>query len=144
MRNNRVEYNGTLGTIGILALAVILLSIFVGCATKPVSLEEAKSILDSTVHLVLKDTKGESLEIGSGFFVRPGLIVTNLYVVEGADSGYAKLVGKETEHHIEEITRIEGHGLALLKVPAPGVKHLPLGDSDAVKWQPRLCSGKLA
>lgn len=127
-----VKYNGTLGTIGTLAGAVILLSIFAGCATKSVSFEKA-NILDSTVHLVLKDAKGESLEIGSGFFVRPGMVVTNLYVVEGADSGYAKLVGKKTEYRIEEITRIEECGLALLKVPAPGVKPLPLGDSEAVK-----------
>ena len=131
MENNIVEYNGTLGTIGILALGVILLSNFAGCATKSVSFEKA-NILDSTVHLVLKDAKGQS-KIGSGFFVRPELVVTNLYVVKGADSGYAKLVGKETKHDIEEITHIKECGLALLKVPAPGVKPLPLGDSEAVK-----------
>ena len=139
IKNNIVEYNGILGTIGTLALVVILLSIFAGCATatKFESFEKA-NILDSTVHLVLKDAEGKSLEIGSGFFVRPGMVVTNLYVVEGANSGYAKLVGKETEHRIEGITRIgiAGHGLALLKVLAPGVNPLPFGDSNIVRGSP--------
>lgn len=152
-----IEYNGTLGTMGTLALAIILLPIFVGCTTNSMNLVESdtqtiltkqtnpkanpeatqqavKNILDSTVHLVLKDANGKFLEGGSGFFVRPDLVVTNLYVVERAASGYAKLVGKGTAHPIEEIIRNEEHGLALLKVPAPGVKPLSLGNSDAVQY----------
>ena len=133
----------------ILALAVILLSFFAGCATKSVSFEKA-NILDSTVHLILKDAEGQS-KIGSGFFVSPELVVTNLSVVKGADRGYAKLVGKETKHDIEEITRIKERGLALLKVPAPGVEPLPLGDSSnavgspvyVVKSSPELNKGHL-
>lgn len=162
MKNNTIRYNRMLETIGTLALAILLVSIFVGCASKQANSEAnsqrlsteqrnqeessqllstkrknpkaktepipqiVKKALDSTVRLVLKDAEGKSLEIGSGFFVRPGLIVTNLHVVEGADSGYAKLVGKKVQYPIENIYRYEGQGLALLKVTAPGVEPLSI------------------
>ena len=141
MKYNAIRYGKILGNIGTLALAVLLLSIFVGCAkkqanpkanTQPIP-QAVKDALDSTVRLVLKDAEGKSLEIGSGFFVRPDLIVTDLHVIEGAVSGHARLVGKKTEYPIESITRNEEYGLALLKVTASDVKPLFLGDSDAIQ-----------
>ena len=149
MKNNTIRYSRILETFGMLALTVILLSIFVGCSSKGANPETnlqpllttqakpkaklepiqqaVKNALDSTVRLFLKDAEDKSLEIGSGFFVRPGLIVTNLYVVKGAVRGYAKLVGKETKYHIQNIDHNKEYGLALLKVTAPGVKPLPVG-----------------
>ena len=56
----------------------------------------AQKAFRSTVLLVVEDTNGQPLSLGSGFFVGDGQIATNLHVVEGATRGYAKLVGKET------------------------------------------------
>lgn len=139
MRNYTIHYSRMLTTIGTLALAVLLLSIFLGCATKqknPETIPQAvKDALDSTVRLVLKDAEGESLEIGSGFFVHPGLIVTNLHVVKDAvkNDSYAQLVGKKVKYPIEGITRSSKYSLAILKVNAPDVAPVSLGNSDSVQ-----------
>ena len=144
MKNNKVQYGRMLGAIGTQALAVILLPIFMGCATK----QAVKNALDSTVRLVMQDANGKYLEVGSGFFVRPDLIATNLYVMKDALrgdtqlvdannleslSGYARLVGKDTKYNIESIVSSMEHRLVLLEVTAPGVEPLSLGDSDAVQ-----------
>ena len=42
----------------------------------------AKSALASTVLIVIEDTSGQILSTGSGFFVAPGIIATNLHVVK--------------------------------------------------------------
>ena len=143
MKNNAIRYGKILGNIGTLALAVLLLSIFVGCAKKQADPEAntqpipqtVKDALDSTVRLVLKDTEGSSLKIGSGFFVRPGLIVTNLHVVKDAvkRGSYAQLVGKKVKYPIEGIARNSKYSLAILKVNAPDVKPLSIGNSDSVQ-----------
>ena len=74
------------------------------------------------------------LRLGSGFFVRKGLVATNLHVVEDAAKGYAKRVGQETKYVIEGITaRDDGNDLVIIKVSALDVPALTLGDSDAVQ-----------
>ena len=157
MKNNVIRYSRKLATIGTIALTVLLLSIFVGCAKKqanptinaqPISTKKAnpkansetipqavKNALDSTVRLILKDAEGNSLKIGSGFFVRPGLIVTNLHVVKDAvkRGSYAQLVGKKVKYPIESIARNSKYSLAILKVNAPDVKPLSIGNSDSVQ-----------
>lgn len=60
--------------------------------------EIAKRAFGSTVLLVMEDANGQTLSLGSGFFVRDGVIASNLHVIEGAASGYAKLVGQKTKH----------------------------------------------
>ena len=95
--------------------------------------------LAATVYLEMMDSTGETLSIGSGFFVRPNLIATNYHVIEGAAKGTAKLVGKYTKYTIEGVTATEKYNdLVLLKVSAPGIKPLPLGDSDRVKIGARV------
>ena len=134
MKTNSARYGRVLSAIGTLALAVTLLSAFMGCALKPggqTTPRTVKNALDATVHLVVTDAKSKELKIiGSGFFVRPGVIATNLHVMEGFFSGHAKLVGKETTYYIKDITRSEEHNLALLKVTDPGVEPLYLGVGD--------------
>ena len=95
----------------------------------------AEKALAATVYLEMQDSTGETLSIGSGFFVRQNLIVTNYHVIEGAASGTAKLVGKHTKYTIEGITATEKfNDLAILKVSASGIKPLPLvANSDRVK-----------
>ena len=43
----------------------------------------AEEALAATVYLEMKDSSGETLSIGSGFFVRQDLIVTNYHILKG-------------------------------------------------------------
>lgn len=94
----------------------------------------AQKAFSSTVLLVMEDTNGQPLSLGSGFFVGDGQIATNLHVVEGAARGYAKLVGQETKFNIEGYTAIdEKRDLIILKVTAFGMPVISLGNSDLVQ-----------
>ena len=93
----------------------------------------AQKVFASTVLLVMEDTNGQPLGLGSGFFVKPNQVATNLHVVEGAARGYAKLVDQRTKHDIEGITAIDAkRDLVILKVSALGAPAVSLGDSDTV------------
>ena len=96
--------------------------------------EIAKTAFGSTVLLVMEDANGQSLSLGSGFFVRSGEIASNLHVVEGAARGYAKLVGEKTKYDIEGITAVDPErDLVVLKISARRSQVLPIGDSGAVQ-----------
>ena len=93
----------------------------------------AQKVFASTVLLVIEDTNGQPLGLGSGFFVKPNQVATNLHVVEGAARGYAKLVGQKTKRDIEGITAIDAkRDLVILKVSALSAPAVSLGDSDTV------------
>ena len=93
----------------------------------------AKRAFDSTVLLIMEDTNGQPVGLGSGFFVKPQQIATNLHVIEGAASGYAKLVGQKTKYEIVGVSAIDQkRDLAILNVEAWGIQALSLGDSDTV------------
>lgn len=96
--------------------------------------EIAKKAFKSTVLLVMEDKNGQPLSLGSGFFVREGEIATNLHVLSGAVSGYAKLVGQEPKYKIEGVTSVDpNRDLVLLKTTGASGKVLPLDDSEAVE-----------
>jgi len=79
----------------------------------------------------VEDSNSQPIGLGSGFFVKPQQIATNLHVVEGATSGYAKLVGQKTKYEIRGISAIdEERDLVILNVKAFGPRPLILGDSD--------------
>jgi hypothetical protein len=95
--------------------------------------EIAKRAFGSAVLLVMEDSNGQPLSLGSGFFVRDGEIASNLHVIEGAARGYAKLVGQKTKHDIQGITAFDPErDLVVLKISASGAPVLALGSSDAV------------
>ena len=115
---------------------VMVLLLLYGTSTAPAQTAEqiAQTALAATVYLEMKDNTGKTTGFGSGFFVKPDLIVTNYHVIAGAASGTAKLVNKYTHYNIEGFTAVdETNDLALLKVTAYGIKPLSLGDSDDVK-----------
>ncbi len=94
----------------------------------------AKKAFGSTVLLVMEDANGQPFSLGSGFFVGAGKIASNLHVVEGAMSGYAKLVGKRRKHEIEGVTAVDPQrDLVVLKIDAGVSPVLSLGNSDAVQ-----------
>ena len=119
-----------------LSLVTLVVLLFYPISTLPAQTvpEIAEKVLAATVYLEMKDSTGETLGFGSGFFVKPNLIATNYHVIAGAANGTAKLVGKYTTYKIEGFTATdEANDLALLKVSAYGIKPLPLGNSDVVK-----------
>ena len=119
----------------LLIIPVIVL-IFCTISTAPAQTapQIAEKTLAATVYLEMQDSKGLPLGFGSGFFVRDNLIATNYHVIEGAARGTAKLVGKFTTYTIEGVTATDKtNDLTLLKVTAPGIKPLPLGNSTDVK-----------
>jgi Flp pilus assembly protein TadD len=72
-----------------LLLLCLFASVFAGTAhaqqPQAESLPElVRRVKPSVVAVVTYDAKGEPLLSGSGFFIRPGQVLTNLHVVEGA------------------------------------------------------------
>src|SRR5207245_1140881 len=73
---------------------------------------------------------------GSGFFVRPNMIATNVHVIDQASGGLAKLVGRAKEVPIRGILAMDRrHDLVLLSTTdsAPGLalgadRALDIGD----------------
>jgi hypothetical protein len=87
----------------------------------------------SVVMLIMDDKNGNPLTLGSGFFVRDGVIATNMHVIEGAEGGHAKLINQKTEFGIRGIVgRDAAHDLVLLAVDDTKVPALALGESDKV------------
>ena len=94
----------------------------------------AKKTLASTVILEMKDATARLLGIGGGFFIQDNQIVTSFHVIEGAERGAVKLLGKSTTYNIEGITaKDEKHDLVILQVPNFRIPSLPLGNSDATE-----------
>ena len=113
---------------------IVLIFCTISTAPAQTAPQIAEKTLAATVYLEMQDSKGLLLGFGSGFFVRDNLIATNYHVIEGAARGTAKLVGKFTTYTIEGVTATDKtNDLALLKVTAPGIKPLPLGNSTDVK-----------
>ena len=95
--------------------------------------EIAKTALGSTVHLGLRDAKGNSWT-GSGFIVHDDRIATNYHVIDNMSIGGARLVGKEEIYPIEQIlARDKERDLAVIKVGGIDAPVLTLGDSDTVE-----------
>ena len=91
-------------------------------AAAPQSLPELiRRVKPAVVAVITYDAKGNTLLSGSGFFVRPGHVVTNLHVVEGARRAEVKtLEGKGRVYPVESIVATDAEGdLAVLSVPVP-------------------------
>jgi S1-C subfamily serine protease len=95
--------------------------------------EIAQKAFPSVVMLVMDDKNGNPLTLGSGFFVRDGVIATNMHVIEGAEGGHAKLIDQKTEFNIRGIVgRDAAHDLVLLAVDDAKSPALALGQSAEV------------
>ncbi len=89
----------------------------------------------STVRIIAGITAGDlrSIWSGTGFFVSPDKIVTNLHVIIEPGSIFAKQDDNDTIWVIEGVSAYDmKHDLAILKVTREGIP-LPLGDSDTIK-----------
>ena len=69
---------------------LLLLAVFLAAAAPAAHAQEAslpelvRRVKPSVVSVITYNQKGETLTTGSGFFIRPGRVVTNLHVVERA------------------------------------------------------------
>src|SRR4029078_7946962 len=80
-----------------------------------------KRVKPAVVAIATYDASGEALMTGSGFFLRPGQVVTNLHVIRGAVRAEIKtLEGKGKIFPVNRTLAVDEEGaLALLSVEMP-------------------------
>src|SRR5213075_3542070 len=88
----------------------------------------------SVVSVLTYDLKGEPLISGSGFFVRPGEVMTNMHVIKGAHRvEIHTLEGKGRTYPVAGALAIDEEAdLALLKVDLPAERSRPLTITSAL------------
>lgn len=103
-------------------LALVLFVAFAVRASAEESLPELiRRVKPSVVSVVTYDAKGEPMMAGSGFFVSPGKVVTNLHVIEGAHHAEVRTFdGKGKTYRVDGVIDVDEEGdLAALSVNAP-------------------------
>jgi len=87
-----------------------------------------RRVKPSVVSVLTYDLKGEPLISGSGFFVRPGEVVTNMHVIKGAHRvEIHTLDGKGRTFPVAGALAVDDEAdLALLKVDLPAERSHPL------------------
>ena len=116
----------------------LLLIIFIACALSARaddSLPELiRRVKPAVVSIITYDASNEVKMTGSGFFIRPGLVVTNLHVIENAHRVDVRTFdGKGKTYPVLGVSRIDVEGdLALLSVEMPGARPRTLALSQVV------------
>jgi len=114
-------------------VSLILSSLLIPDTQAKPAREIAEKTFPSVVMLVMLDSHGQPSSFGSGFFVMEDVVATNLHVVEGAESGYVKIVGKKPKYDIAGFVAIDRHtDLVLLKLHKAKAPILVLADSNNV------------
>jgi len=89
--------------------------------------------MPSVVVLIMSDANGQPISLGTGFFVRPGVVATNVHVIAGASAGIAKVVGERQTFTVSGIVGSDSsRDLALLSIPGAAANPLHIAGSDAV------------
>ena len=89
--------------------------------------------IEQTAHVTNEVMKGVKVAAGSGFFVAPHLIVTNIHCVVGTTWVFAEPVSLPDPYPIAGVVAYDDKAdLVILQISAEGVP-LPLGNSDTVK-----------
>jgi S1-C subfamily serine protease len=104
----------------LLLLAISLLSVKQTFSQESLP-ELVRRVKPTVVAIATYDSDGEALMTGSGFFLRPGQVVTNLHVIRGAQRCEVKtLDGKGKVFPVAGTIAVDEEGdLALLSVPTP-------------------------
>ena len=98
-------------------------------AAQPATLPElVRRVKPSVVSVMTYDLKGEPLISGSGFFIRPGEVMTNMHVIKGAHRvEIHTLEGKGRTYPVMGALGVDEEAdLALLKVDLPAERSRPL------------------
>jgi tetratricopeptide (TPR) repeat protein len=101
---------------------------FVGQAPPETLPELVRRVKPSVVSVLTYDAKGEPLISGSGFFVHPGEVVTNMHVIKGSHRvEIHTLDGKGRTYPVAGALAVDDEAdLALLKVDLPADRSRPL------------------
>lgn len=78
-------------------------------------------------------TKQVQHDIGSGFVVEGGFVVTNRHVVDDVTAEFLVIDSQDKEHKILNIYRDPSNDLAVLRVEGLTAAPMDLGDSDSLK-----------
>lgn len=83
--------------------------------------ELVRRVKPSVVSVITYNSKNEPLISGSGFFIRPGQVITNLHVIEGAARAEVRtLDGKGKTYPVTGTLNVDEEGdIALLEVDVP-------------------------
>jgi tetratricopeptide (TPR) repeat protein len=103
-------------------LALVLFSTILTSAQAQESLPELiRRVKPAVVAVVTYDAKNEVQMTGSGFFIRPGQVLTNLHVIDGAHRAEIRtLDGKGKTYAVGGIVSLDDEGdLAVLSVNLP-------------------------
>ena len=88
----------------------------------------------ATVHFFTEDAKGQKVPNGTGFFISPDQIATNIHVVASDKKIFAKLVHTEIWYTIEGVEAFDAkNDLAILKIKEKKASYLPLGNIEVVR-----------
>jgi tetratricopeptide (TPR) repeat protein len=118
-----------------LLLALASLILFSRSALAEESLPELiRRVKPAVVSVITYDAKGNVSVTGSGFFVRPGQVVTNLHVIEGAHHAQVRTFdGKGKTFPVAGILDVDLEGdLAILSIEMPPERTRPLTLSSVV------------
>lgn len=105
-----------------LCLALVFYSLLASRVAAQESLPDLiRRVKPAVVSVITYDAKGNALMTGSGFFIRPGEVVTNLHVIEGARRVVVRtLDGKGKTYEVEGVVALDEEGdMALLGVNLP-------------------------
>ena len=96
--------------------------------------ELVRRVKPSVVSVITYNAKNEVQVTGSGFFVRPGQVITNLHVVESAHRAEIRTFdGKGKTYEVEGLAGVDEEGdLALLSVRMPAERSRTLELSNVV------------
>lgn len=102
-----------------------------------------KRVKPAVVAITTYDAAGEALMTGSGFFLRPGQVVTNLHVVRGAVRAEIKtLDGKGRVFPVNGSLAVDEEGdLALLSVETPTARSSELASDIPDEGEPIFVIG---
>jgi tetratricopeptide (TPR) repeat protein len=108
-------------------IALILAAAFTASAQENLP-QLIKRVKPSVVAVTTFDAKGKVMTTGSGFFVHPGQLVTNIHVIDGAARVEIRTFeAKAHTYAIAGILAFDDEGdLALLQVDAPPERNRPL------------------
>jgi S1-C subfamily serine protease len=95
--------------------------------------EISQTAFPAMVTLVMRDRNGHSVSLGSGFFVTPRLVATNLHVVRDTISGVAKRIGKEGNLKVLGFVAVDTiNDLAILEMNDSSSTTLNIAKSSSV------------
>lgn len=122
------------GITRITTVLLVLLPCFIGFAAFSLTPQQiASNAFPSVVVVISQDGSGNDFAFGTGFFIAPGIIATNLHVIEGAKKVRIRPIGSTKEHEVIGFTKVDyDNDLVLLETTAKDAPPLKIGDDAQV------------